>query len=70
MSTKSMINHGKVQHVSNATAVEKCIFLQEQVGAGESASAMAVTALPLFAPRVHFFACSNPHSVAMLRNIC
>jgi hypothetical protein len=67
---KAMIDHGKMRHAPVAIAVEKSVYLQEQVGAGESASIIAAASLPAFAPCALFFTCLNRHSVAMLRNIC
>jgi hypothetical protein len=65
-----MTDHGKMHHTLVAAAVEKSVYLQEQVATGESASIIAAILLPASAPCAHFFACSKPHSVAMLRNIC
>jgi hypothetical protein len=65
-----MIDRRKTCHTVVAAAVEKSVYLQEQVGAGESASIIAATLLPASAPCALFFICLNRHSVAMLRNIC
>jgi hypothetical protein len=65
-----MIDHGKAHHALVAAAVEKNVYLQEQVGAGESASIIAATSPAPSVPYALFFICLNRHSVAMLRNIC
>ncbi len=59
-----------MQRTRVATAVEKSVYLQKQVGAGESASNIVATLRPVSVRCVLFFTCLNRHSVAMLRNIC
>ena len=65
-----MIDQRKVQRPRVATAVEKSVYLQEQVGAGESASIIGATLFSASVPYALFFTRPNRHSVAMLRNIC
>jgi hypothetical protein len=67
---KLMIDHGKMQQTSIPTAAEKSAYLLEQVGAGESASNIVATLFSASVPYALFFHRPNPHSVAMLRNIC
>ena len=65
-----MINHGKPRSVPCAGTVKKSVYLQKQVGAGESASIIVAISLPASVPGTLFFTCLNRDSVAMLRNIC